>query len=260
MTFNLLQYIDEESEQQEQNGLVTEISVEGGWFVFQKGVQNEDRFWSFKNDEEAKVAREEALAKIDELSWVNSKGKKSSPLLALRVNVYGSNSVLNREEPPTWEVVPNYMVTFMEEYTSVFKPMSDLSWLEDYEYGTRVYAHVKYEVNPGNPSWTTPEGVEKQNLVPYIVQVFESREDAQLLANALMRDGEYVEVPEQPEKYAFDDWNAFYLGMVDAFRENQELDMSTYTDLEDEYGVSLSIVLGAKNAAKESLESSDVPF
>lgn len=259
MTFNLLQYIDEEAEQGEQRGLVTEISIVGGFLVFQKGVQNEDRFWEFTNDEEAVAARTAADAHIDENGWVNNKGNRARPLLSLRVNVYGGSSVLNREEAPTWEVVSNYMVTFMSEYQKVFKPMSDLGWLEGYNYGDKVYAHVKYEVNPDNPNWTTPEGVTKDNLVPYVVQVFESREEAQLLANALMRDGDYIEVPKQPDEYPYDDWNAFYLGIVDGFKKDINMDTGIYDDLAD-YGVSKALLLGARKAAEESVESDEVPF
>ena len=259
MTFNLLQYIDEEAEQGEQRGLVTQISVVGGFLVFQKGVQNEDRFWGFTNDEEAKVARAEADAHIDEHGWLNSKGNRAKPLLALRVNVYGGNSVLNKEETPTWEVVSNYMVTFMSEYQKVFKPMSDLGWLEDYNYGDKIYSHVKYEVNPDNPNWTNAEGVTKDNLVPYVIQVFESREEAQLLANALMRDGDYIEVPAQPDEYPYDDWNAFYLGIVDGFKKDLDMDTGIYDDLAD-YGVSKVLLLGARKAAEESVESDEVPF
>jgi hypothetical protein len=259
MTFNLLQYIDKEAEQGEQRGLVTEISVVGGFIVLQKGVKNEDRFWEFTNDEGAVVARAEADADIDKYGWLNSKGKRATPLFALRVNVYGGSSVLNREEPPTWDVVSNYMVTFMSEYQKVFKPLSDLSWLEDYENGSRIYAHVKYEQNPDNPTWTNADGVTKDNLVPYVVQVFESREEAQLLANALMRGGDYIEVPKQPDEYPYDDWNAFYLGIVDGFKKDINMDTGIYDDLAD-YGVSKALLLGARKAAEESVESDEVPF
>jgi hypothetical protein len=259
MTFNLLQYIDKEAEQGEQRGLVTEVSVVGGFIVLQKGVKNEDRFWEFTNDAEAAVARAEAEAHINEHGWLNSKGKKATPLFALRVNVYGGSSVLNREEPPTWDVVSNYMVTFMSEYQKVFKPLSDLSWLEDYESGSRIYAHVKYEQNPDNPTWTNADGVTKDNLVPYIVQVFDSREEAQLLANTLMSGGDYVEVPAQPDEYPYDDWNAFYLGIVDGFKNNLDMDTKVYDDLAV-YGVTKTLILGARKAAEESLDSAGIPF
>jgi hypothetical protein len=252
MTFDLFEYMDDD-EDREQIGLITEVSVQSGWFVF-ASAPNEERFYPFSSKSEAEEQKIAINQAIDENGWVNAKGKRSSALKAVCLTVYGEGSVLNKDA--TWEKVDNYMVNFSKAYREVFIKLSLPNWYEGKSPGDRVWAKVNYAQDPDRPTREMPDGTERANLVPYIVSVYEDREDAAEAALVLMQGMDnYVPVPPKPEGYKYDNWAQFYRDMVNDFANGKE--KATFAGLAD-FGVPEEIVDQAYDEAMAKSEK--IPF
>lgn len=260
MPFDLYSYIDEQEEANRGGGgLITQVAVILGWFVFATGP-NGERFFPFIDEETRDKARVEVQHKIDSENLRNNKGGKSQPVMAVRVTVYGGDSVLNRDEV-SWTEINNYLVTFKKDYKEVFKKLSIPSWYEDYNYGDKLWAQVSFAKSIDNPTWINSEGEEKENLVPYIACVYASREEAEQVAYALSNGGMFIEAPPEPPEYQFDDWDQFYRGVVEEFMkdtpDNEKI--KEYSEL-GEYGVTPELIEHARLQAKKLREEDDIPF
>lgn len=260
-TFDLFEYIEEEEEAHRGGGgLVTQVSVTGGWLALATGVPSEERFFPFFSEEDGEVARQKGLAAASEKKWKNSEGKPASVSLAVRVTTYGGDSILNRATPSFEGEISNHMVTFGSAYKEVFKEMSQPDWYEGYTWGETMWALVKYSPDPDRPTYTNAAGETKDNIVPYIAVVYADREEAEVAAFALMNGGVVIDIPPVPDGYEFGDWGDFWTGMVDEYGKGDDADLSQYEELVGTYGITLQHLAQAKKQATEIKETDEIPF
>jgi hypothetical protein len=255
-SWNLMEYVEEESGGT--GGWLTEVMVEGSWFVFRTGVLPDDRHWVFNGKEESAAARQKALAYVDEHDVKNRKGERTTPVVAIKFTMF-ANSVINRDIP-NWinGSLSNYLVGFDRGYREVFSPsVKELLDPDEgkFSYGERFWAQVSYAEHPENPTYVNAAGEEKANLVPFVVRTFSNRDEA---IEALGGDAP-VTAPSEPAEWAsFDStpgsWQRFYASMVDEFKNKPDLNPADR--VEDSAGITISVVMQAKKEA----EVDQIPF
>lgn len=154
-------------------GYVGLVRVDQGFKVFVSGRSLADSFIPCDPSDPQSVAT--ALATAKELS--------NKPQKSVRVTIF-KDSVLNKEV--TWQgdrLLDS--VQWSEGYKQVLYPSMD-EFMSVLDFGKPFWAQVSFKPDPVKPTRTGSDGTEQPNLVPYLVNRFNSKEEA---LQALDSDG-----------------------------------------------------------------------
>ena len=261
--FDLMGYVEEETESGGGGGLITEVQIDGVWMVFHKGHRSEETSWVFNSKEDGAERKTLALEYIEENSVLNSKGKVARPFVGFRITQY-ADSVLNREEPLNWSdgKISKQFVGFSKAYQEVLKP-SIAEYVgpdKQFGFGEKFWAQVSFTADPENPTYTDRTTLEeKPNLVPYIAYAFADRAEALEAANS-DDSFAFANVPDKPDLYPHDDWDSFSRDMIKIFAEEPNIAWKTFVD--KERGITKSVVRQWRDegAAQRAQDEDELPF
>lgn len=255
--FDLMGYIEEESQSGGGGGIITEVKIDGVWIVFHKGHMDKS-YWVFNGKDAAVKTKETAVEYVSDNDVRDKSGKPARPVVGVRLTQY-ADSVLNREEPVNWTggVIAKNFASFFGAYQKVIKPALEGVVGPDaqFSYGEKFWAQVGYRPDPDRPTWLDESTMEeKPNLVPYIVQAFSNRKEA--LEAAESDDSfAFVNIPDKPELYPNNDWDNLSRDMVKLFKEEPDTPVETFVD--DSVGVTTAVVSAWRS---EALSMEDLPF
>lgn len=245
MTFDLMQWADEEVGEGGGGNFICQFSLSAGFLVYSKGERS-DRYFPAGTGVDAGESKHEAKALAEKLTEQTGNKVRYNPVVS--VYLY-KDSVLNREVNWRGEFWSHDVATWTDAYTQVLRPSIEAALGDDLEPGKKYWGHIGLKPDPYQRTGSTTD----RKNVPYIVQVFESKEDA--LA-ALDAEGT-SEIPPQPDKWdegALGQWNVYAEDVIKHFKENPDSDGVNF--IVPPFGVDQDML----NKFRRIAEEESIPF
>ena len=246
MTVDLMQYIEEEEQNAGGGGtFVCQAELGVGYLIYSTGSRM-DRHFRVREKEGDREAKKESAKAL---------GKKLDARSQFCVSLYlYADSVLNREETPTWtQAGPGIWAHDLPVYTDGWKkvlaPSIEANFGDNVLFDTKFWAQIDLVPDPYN------EKSGKDNNVPMIVDLFDSKEDA---IEALGKDNVYGDnFPEEPSKWdegALGQWKVQAEDIVKHFIEDPDDDGAYF--VMEQFGVDQDLI----NVLRKIAEDETIPF
>ena len=245
MTFDLMQWADDEVGEGGGGNFICQFSLSAGFLVYAKGARS-DRYFPAGVGVDAGESKHKAKALADQLTEQTGQKVRYQPVVS--VYLY-KDSVLNREVSWQGEYWSHDIITWTDAYSEVLRPSIETTLGEDLESGKKYWGHVGLKPDPYQKAGSTTD----RKNVPYIVQVFESKQDA---LDSLEDDGGTA-IPSQPDKWdedALGQWNVYAEDVIKHFKEQPDSNGEDF--IVPPFGVDKDML----NKFREIAEEESIPF
>ena len=246
MTYDLMQYIEEEEQAAGGGGMfVCQAELAIGYLVYATGPRV-DRYFKVMGGDDRDEQKAAAKALGEKLGGIRSQFCVSLSLFA--------DSVLNREETPTWTqagpwVWAHDLPVYTDAWREVLSPSIQSNFGEEIPFNEKFWAQINLVPDPYNKK----SG--KDNNVPMLVQVFETKEQA---IEALGEENTFgTNLPDQPETWnegALGVWKIQVEDIIKHFKENPKDDGEFF--LMPQFGVDKDMLEQLRGIAQEE----EMPF